>query len=174
MTRIPFPRSPGPSRAAAVRRPRNLDFVGAPTSPRFEIKSHTRSSPLPLLTWSSGPRLPGGEFETQDQAASFTHADALQGLLSLSQTAPEETDQYAPSTWHQGARSPRSDEGGDRHTRQVSCPCHRTAPVRWPSSSLCQVGSIAARDTVIVTAKNTCSIQKHPFGQADFLNLKSF
>ncbi|WP_376743640.1 hypothetical protein [Ensifer canadensis] len=47
----------------------------------------------------------------------------------------------------------------------------RTAPVRCPSSSLCQVGSSAARDTVIVTAKNTCSIQKHPFGQADFLNL---
>ncbi len=173
MTRIPFPRSPGPSRAAAVRRPRNLDFVGAPTSQRFEIKSHTRSSPLPLLTWSSGPRLPGGEFETQDQAASFTHADALQGLLSSLKLLPKK-----PINMHhqpgQGARSPRSDEGGDRHTRQVSCPCHRTAPVRWPSSSLCQVGSIAARDTVIVTAKNTCSIQKHPFGQADFLNLKSF
>lgn len=34
-------------------------------------------------------------------------------------------------------------------------------------------GSSAARDTVIVTAKNTCSIQKHPFGQADFLNLNN-
>ncbi len=115
---------------------RTLISMGSLSSLMFEIKSHTESGPPVTVVVQSVQDLTSGEFETVDQFGRQLHARTTMPFkdchrsLKLFMKNP-----VYPSHQHR-FQVPDFLDPATAEIPVRSRPCHRTAPVQSPSSSL--------------------------------------